>query len=81
MQEELSPFGQIGKKMPVFPDVKNQRSMLYNENLCEFVRLMVENGEQGTFWPQNRAYSNTSQMVQMIARAHGKRVRLSKGFG
>ena len=71
----------LAKKLPVFPDVKNQRSMLYIENLCEFVRLMVENGEQGTFWPQNRAYSNTSQMVQLIARAHGKRVRLIKGFG
>lgn len=74
-------LSKLAKKMLVFPDVKNQRSMLYIENLCEFVRLMVENGEQGTFWPQNRAYSNTSQMVQMIARTNGKRVRLIKGFG
>ena len=74
-------LAKLAKKMPVFPDVKNQRSMLYIENLCEFVRLMVENGEQGTFWPQNRVYSNTSQMVQMIARVHGRQVRLIKGFG
>lgn len=66
--------------MPIFPYVKNQRSMLYIENLCEFVRQMVENEEQGIFWPQNREYSNTSELVAMIAEAHGKKVRLLKGF-
>ena len=68
-------------KTPVFPYVKNERSMLYIENLCEFVRLMIENGEAGTFWPQNAEYSNTSELVKLIAEAHGKRVRLVKGFG
>ena len=55
--------------------------MLYIENLCEFVRLMVENKENGTFWPQNSEYTNTSEMVKMIAEAHGKKVHLIKGFG
>ena len=54
--------------------------MLYIDNLCEFVRLMIENNEQGTFWPQNREYSNTSEMVRMIGAAHGKKVHLIKGF-
>lgn len=74
----LSKYAQ---KLPFFPDVKNERSMLYIENLCEFVRLMVENEENGTFWPQNAEYSSTSEMVKMIAEAHGKRIRLVKGFG
>lgn len=55
--------------------------MLYVENLCEFVRLMVENGEEGTFWPQNAEYSSTGELVKMIAAAHGKKVALVKGFG
>lgn len=66
---------------PIFPYVKNERSMLYIENLCEFVRLMIQNEESGTFWPQNAEYSNTSELVKMIAEAHGKKVRLVKGFG
>lgn len=74
-------LSKLAKKMPVFPKVKNQRSMLYIENLCEFVRLMVENEEQGTFWPQNREYSNTSELVKLIAEVHGKKVRLIPGFG
>ena len=74
-------LAKIALKTPFFPYVKNERSMLYIENLCEFVRLMVENDEQGTFWPQNAEYSNTSELVKMIAEAHGKKVRLVKGFG
>ena len=74
-------LAKIAMKTPVFPMVKTQRSMLYIENLCEFVRLMVENDEQGTFWPQNAEYSNTSELVKMIAEAHGKKVQLVKGFG
>jgi UDP-glucose 4-epimerase len=68
-------------KTPVFPMINNQRSMLSIENLCEFVRLMVENDEQGIFWPQNSEYSNTSKLVKMIAEAHGKKVYLVNGFG
>lgn len=74
-------LSKIAQKTPIFPYVKNERSMLYIENLCEFVRLMIENRESGTFWPQNEEYSNTSELVKMIAEAHGKRVRLVKGFG
>jgi UDP-glucose 4-epimerase len=74
-------LAKIALKTPIFPYVKNERSMLYIENLCEFVRLMVENAEQGTFWPQNAEYSNTSELVKMIAETHGKKVRLVKRFG
>lgn len=74
-------LAKIAVKIPVFPMVENTRSMLYIENLCEFVRFMIDNEEQGTFWPQNSEYSNTSELVKMIAEAHGKKVRLVKGFG
>ncbi|MBE6639756.1 MAG: NAD-dependent epimerase/dehydratase family protein, partial [Ruminococcaceae bacterium] len=74
-------LAKLAVKTPIFPDVKNQRSMLYVGNLCEFVRLMVENEESGTFWPQNGEYSNTSEMVKMIAAAHGKKLAMAKGFG
>jgi UDP-glucose 4-epimerase len=73
-------LAKIALKTPTFPYVKNERSMLYIENLCEFVRLMIENGEQGIFWPQNEEYSNTSELVKMIAAVHGKKVRMIKGF-
>ena len=71
----------FAKKLPLFPYVRNERSMLYIGNLVEFVRLMIENEERGTFWPQNAEYSNTSELVRMIGAAHEKKVRLVKGFG
>lgn len=71
----------FAKKLPIFPKVKNTRSMLYIGNLVEFVRLMVENEESGIFWPQNKEYSNTSELVKMIAAEKGKKVRLIGGFG
>ena len=74
-------MAKLAQKVPVFPYVENERSMLYIENLCEFVRLMVTNEEEGLFWPQNDEYSNTSTLVKMIADVHGKNLRLIKGFG
>ena len=73
-------LSKLVRKLPVFPVVNNQRSMLYIENLMEFVRLMVENEEQGIFWPQNGEYSSTSEVVKMIANAHGKKIWMVKGF-
>ena len=73
-------MSKMAQKLPIFPYVKNRRSMLYIENLCEFIRLMIVNDEHGTFWPQNKEYSNTSEMVKMIGAAHGKNVHLIRGF-
>lgn len=73
-------LSKLAQKMPIFPKVENRRSMLYIGNLAEFVRLMIENEESGIFWPQNAEYSDTCNLVQMIARAHGKKVRLLPGF-
>ena len=73
-------LSKFGKKLPFFPYVKNQRSMLYIENLTEFVRLMIENEESGVFFPQNAEYGNTSEIVKAIGAAHGRKVRLIKGF-
>lgn len=70
----------IARKTPIFPKVKNERSVLYVDNLSEFVRLMIDNGESGVFFPQNREYMNTSEAVRMIGRAQGRRIRLLRGF-
>ena len=65
--------------VPLFPYIKNERSMLYIGNLTEFVKLMIDNNESGIFYPQNAEYVATSEMVQVIAQAHGKKIRLVKG--
>lgn len=67
-------LSKLAQKLPVFPTVNNQRSMIYLGNLMEFIRLMVQNQEQGIFFPQNAEYSNTTELVKLIAKAHGKKI-------
>ena len=74
-------LSRLARQLPVFPAVRNQRSMLYIGNLMEFVKLMVDNEENGTFWPQNAEYSNTAEIVRDIAAIHGKRMQMIPGCG
>ena len=73
-------LAKMASKLPFFPNVKNQRSMLYIGNLCKFISLMIVNEENGIFYPQNREYVETSQMVKCIAGVKNKRIRLTKLF-
>lgn len=73
-------LAKMARKLPVFPKVENQRSMLYVGNLCKFISLMIENEESGVFFPQNREYVMTCDMVKLIAEVHGKKIRLISLF-
>lgn len=73
-------LAKMAKKLPIFPDVQNERSMLYIENLCEFLSQVMIRGEGGIFWPQNAEYTKTSDMVLMIGDASRHKVRVSKGW-
>jgi UDP-glucose 4-epimerase len=73
-------LAKLARKVPVFPDIDNQRSMLHIDNLCEFIKLMIDNKESGLFFPQNKEYVKTSEMVRLIAEVHGKKIRLTKVF-
>lgn len=70
----------LAKKTPVFPCFKNQRSMLYIGNLCEVIKLIVDNNEKGYFYPQNKEYVNTSDLVKTISEVCEKKLYLTKIF-
>lgn len=70
----------MAKKLPIFPDVQNERSMLYIENLCEFLAQVMIRGCSGIFWPQNAEYTRTSEMVRMIAEVSGHKIAVSKAW-
>ena len=67
-------LARIAVKSPLFPKVNNQRSMIYIDNLCEFVRLAADHECEGIFLPQNREYVSTTELVQLIARIHGRKI-------
>lgn len=75
-----SKLSSMSKRIPIFPDIKNKRSMLHIDNLCEFVRLMIVNNEKGIFFPQNKEYVGTSELVRIISEINGKKIILTKIF-
>ncbi|NMB97065.1 MAG: NAD-dependent epimerase/dehydratase family protein, partial [Clostridiaceae bacterium] len=70
----------LALKTLIFPKVDNKRSMIYIDNLSEFVKQLIDNRSAGLFFPQNAEYVNTSEMVRLVAEAHGKRVMMTKLF-
>lgn len=70
----------IAMKVPCFPDFNNVRSVLFIGNLCEFVRLLVEDGKGGIFWPQNKEYVKTSDFIREISIAHKKKRWITSGL-
>ncbi|MCA1060865.1 NAD-dependent epimerase/dehydratase family protein [Rossellomorea aquimaris] len=66
--------------LPIFPNVDNKRSMLHIDNLCEFIRLIIDHKDSGLFFPQNKEYVNTSEMVKNIAEIHAKNIKFTKIF-
>ena len=67
-------LAKMARKLPIFPKIHNQRSMLHIDNLCEFIRLMIDNEENGVFFPQNREYSQTSELVHLISKCTGNKM-------
>ena len=67
-------LAKLALKLPVFPNIENERSMLYIDNLCEFIRLIIENEENGIYFPQNADYVKTAEMIGLIAAIHGKKI-------
>ena len=72
--QRLSEFA---KKAPIFPDIHNERSMIYIDNMNEFIRNIIEEQTRGLFLPQNKEYVCTSELVRKIAKIYGKNI---KGF-
>lgn len=67
-------------KTLIFPNIHNKRSMIYIDNLCEFVRYIIDSEQDGVFLPQNREYVNTTEMVKLIAKINGHRVLFTSLF-
>lgn len=71
-------LAKLAKKLPVFPNVDNERSMLHIDNLCEFLcQIMLIQEMQPNavvLFPQNGEWTKTTAMVKYIAATCGKKV-------
>lgn len=74
-------LAKLSKKLPLFPDINNERSMLYIENLCEFlcqIMLVDSRDVSAVFFPQNKEWSKTADIVNSISNAVGRRIRVTR---
>ena len=76
----LPRLGWLATKVSVFPAWHNKRSMLYVENLAEFVKQAIMRELNGIFFPQNAEYSDTVEIVRQFATEHGHKIWISKLF-
>lgn len=70
----------FAKKMPIFPKLKNQQSMIYVDNLCELIHLIIEHNKGGIYYPQQEVYIETSKIVKDISDAVGNKMWQTRMF-
>lgn len=70
----------FAKKMPIFPKLANKQSMVYVDNLCELVKLIIEHKQGGIYYPQQECYIETSKIVADIAKAVGNKMWQTRIF-
>lgn len=73
-------LGWLATKTPVFPLWHNQRSMLYIDNLAEFVKQVILREMDGTFYPQNRELADTVEIVKFFAKKYNHKIWFSRLF-
>lgn len=70
----------LARKTPFFPAYHNKRSMLYIDNLAEFVKQVILRGMSGTFYPQNREQSDTVEIIRFFAKEAGHSIWITSLF-
>lgn len=73
-------LGWLATKAPVFPAWHNKRSMLYIDNLAEFVKQIIDRELGGTFFPQNKELTDTVEVVRYFAQKYHKKIWISRVF-
>lgn len=68
----------LATKTPVFPAWHNKRSMLYIDNLCEFVKQVILNQVTGVVFPQNAEYADTTEIIRYYAKKYNHRIWITR---
>lgn len=71
-------LAKLATKVPVFPCWHNKRSMLYIDNLAEFVKQAILRELSGTYYPQNRELADTVEIIRFFAKAAGRRIWITR---
>lgn len=67
-------LSKFARKTLIFPTLKNERSMLYVGNLVEFIRCAIDYEIEGVFFPQNKEYVSSIDLVKEISKIYNHKV-------
>ena len=76
----FSRLVKLSKICFLFPDTDNKRSMIFIDNLCEYMYLVIKNRYEGIGNPHNTEPVNTAELVKEIRKAKGKNTYTTKLF-
>lgn len=72
----------MGRFFPLFPTVRENRlSMIGIGNLCELLRLIIENSSSGFFCPQDQDAFGTQARLKVIAEVYRRNIYMAKTLG
>lgn len=72
-------LARLAKTLPAFPNVDNERSVLYIDNFCEFlcqIMLVDIHRNSVVLLPQNAEWARTSSFVKEIAAVSGNTIKI-----
>ena len=70
----------LAKKIPIFPSMNNIRSMIFVDNLSEFIKQIILLEIIGVQHPQNYQYVKVTDMVKLISEINGNTIIFTKIF-
>lgn len=73
-------LAKLATKVLFFPCWHNKRSMVYIDNLAEFVKQAMLRGLSGVFYPQNKEQADTVEIIRFFAKQAGHKVWISRIF-
>lgn len=69
----------LSERINFFPKKENKRSMIYIWNLCEYVRLLINDPlDEVILYPQNREYIGTLDIMRSLWKENNKKYHLSR---
>lgn len=79
----IKGFERVVKKLPMIPRAFTnvKQSVIYIDNLCEFICLVIEHKRTGVFMPQDNRAVSAVDICTTIAKGLGKKPRTSALLG
>ncbi len=71
-------LARLATKTPIFPAFHNKRSMLYIDNLAEFVKQAILRELNGVYYPQNKELADTVEIVKAFAKQNNHKLHVWK---